>query len=148
MRCLVRLLILALGLIAATNPAQAAELFTGHWSIDMRTTSERQRGAECGGAAFDLTQTGETITGSHSFATVDCGRLNEAGPVSGVAVGNTAVLVVASGRNGAMALGTAKLVDGKLHWRQVEEIKTGSPEGDSPLILGEGTLTRKSAHPR
>jgi hypothetical protein len=93
---------------------------------------------------FNLTQTGEVITGTHSFSTVGCGRLNEAGPVNGVVVGDSAVLVVTSGRNGAIAIGTAKLVRGKLQWRTVDEIKAGTPEGDSPLILGTGTLTRAS----
>ena len=76
------------------------------------------------------------------MAVAGCGRLNEAGPVKGVVVGTTAVLVVTSGRNGEIAMGTAKLSKGKLQWRKVEEIKAGSPEGDSPLILGRGSLTR------
>jgi hypothetical protein len=76
------------------------------------------------------------------MAVAGCGRLNEGGPVKGVVVGNTAVLVVTSGRNGAIAMGTAKLSNGKLRWRVVEEISAGSPEGDSPLILGNGSLAR------
>jgi hypothetical protein len=59
-----------------------------------------------------------------------------------IVVGNTAVLVVASGRNSAVAMGTAKLANGELRWRLVEEISPGSPEGDSPLILGSATLAR------
>ena len=62
--------------------------------------------------------------------------------MKGVVAGSTAVLVVTSGRNGAKAMGTAKLSNGKLRWRLVKEISAASPEGDSPLIRGNGTLTR------
>ncbi|CAN7767177.1 hypothetical protein LJR084_007427 [Variovorax sp. LjRoot84] len=133
---------LALGLLGHVGFSVAAEPFTGTWTIDLRTPAERQRSVECGTAEFVLTQTGDAISGTHSMAVAGCGRLNEGGPVRGVAVGKTAVLVVTSGRNGAIALGTAKLSKGKLQWRQVEEIKAGSPEGDSPLILGNGWLAR------
>ena len=139
---LVQLLMLAVGLVAFSGAVLAGESFTGVWTIDLRTAPERQRGAECGRAEFVLTQTGEAVAGSHSMATVDCGRVNDGGAVSGVVVGNTAVLVVTSGRNEAIAMGTAKLTRGKLQWRTVEEIKAGTPEGDSPLILSRGTLTR------
>ncbi len=49
------------------------------------------------------------------MATVDCGRLNEGGEgtVTGVVTGNTAVLVVTSGRNGAIMLGTARQLGSK-----------------------------------
>jgi hypothetical protein len=52
--------------------------------------------------------------------------------------------VVTSGRNGAVVMGTATLQGGALHWQTLEEIRAGEPEGDSPLILGEGVLTRKT----
>jgi hypothetical protein len=133
---------LAVGLLCYVGSSAAGEPFTGAWTVDLRTPAEQQRGTECGAAEFVLTQTGEAITGTHSMATAGCGRLNEGGPVKGVVVGNTAVLVVTSGRNGAIAMGTAKLSKGKLQWRLVEEISPGSPEGDSPLILGNGSLAR------
>lgn len=133
---------LALSLIVYASCAVAGEPFTGIWTIDLRTPSERQSGAECGTANFVLTQTGDAINGSHSMATVSCGRLNEGSPVRGVVVGSTAVFVVTSGRNGAVVVGTAKLSKGKLQWRQVDEIRPGDSEADSPLILGRGSLTR------
>ena len=133
---------LGLGLLGYVDFSIAESTFTGIWTIDLRTPAERQHGAECGTAEFVLTQAGDAITGIHSMAVAGCGRLNEGRPVKGVVVGNTAVLVVTSGRNGAIALGTAKLSKGRLQWRQVEEIKAGSSEGDSPLILGSGSLAR------
>ncbi|RYE67975.1 MAG: hypothetical protein EOO81_09900 [Oxalobacteraceae bacterium] len=134
--------VLSLFLLACMGSTSAAEAFTGTWTIDLRTPVERQRGAECGAAEFVLTQTGNDLIGTHSMATSGCGRLNEGGSVRDVVVGKTAVLVVTSGRNGATKLGTAKLLNGKLRWRQIEEIKAGEPEGDSPLILGSGSLVR------
>ena len=131
---------LALGLLFHVASSAAGESFTGTWTIDLRTSAERQRGAECGTAEFVLTQAGEVIAGTHSLAVAGCGRLNEGGSLKGVVVGSTAVLVVTSGRNGAIAMGTAKLSKGKLRWRLVEQIAGGSPEGDSPLILGGGSL--------
>ncbi|MBL8415702.1 MAG: hypothetical protein JNM42_14780 [Propionivibrio sp.] len=118
--------------------------FTGNWTIDLRSPAERKRNVECGNAAFVLQQAGDRITGDHTMATVGCGRQNEGGEgtVKGVIVGTTAVLVVTSGRNGAIAMGTAKLKNGFLHWHLLEEIKAGEPEGDSPLILGRGVLAR------
>ena len=122
--------------------AIASEPFTGKWRIDLRTPAEKQKNRDCGSAEFDLTQTQDRVSGIHSLATVGCGRLNEDGPVKGVVVGATAVLVVTSGRNGAVVLGKAKLVNGKLAWQTIEEVRSGEPEGDSGLILGEGLLTR------
>ena len=120
----------------------AGDQFSGNWYIDLRTAAQKKSGVECGGAYFELRQTGTDITGTHGMATAGCGRLNEGGPVRGVVVGRTAVLVVTSGRNDAIAMGTALLSHGKLKWRQIEEIRAGSPEGDSPLILDNGTLVR------
>ena len=126
-----------------------ADDFSGSWSIDLRSAAERRSKAECGTAEFELVQSKERIEGSHSFATVGCGRVNEGGKgtVKGVVVGKTAVLVVTSGRNGAVVLGMATLSSGMLHWKTVDEIHPGQPEGDSPLILGEGNLVKtKRAH--
>lgn len=116
--------------------------FAGHWSIDIRTPQERKQHLECGNAQFSLKQVGDRIIGSHSFATVGCGRLNEGdeNSVHGFVVGNTAVLVVKSERNSAMVLGKATRRANQLDWSIVEEISPGEPEGDSPLILAKGTL--------
>ena len=82
----------ALGLLGYVGSSVAGgEPFTGNWTIDLRTPAERQRSAECGSAEFVLTQAGDAIIGTHSMAVVGCGRLNEGGPVRGVAVGKTAV---------------------------------------------------------
>lgn len=62
--------------------------------------------------------------------------------MKGIAVGSTAMLVVTSGRNGAIVLGRAKLNRGLLQWEATEEIRAGEPEGDSPLILSKGMLIR------
>jgi hypothetical protein len=126
------------------NLAAAAD-FSGTWSIDLRTPAERSRKAECGVAQFVLKQTKDQITGSHMFATTDCGRINEGGEdtVKGIVVGDVAILVVTSGRNEAVVIGTAKIKGDSLYWETRETIRPGQPEGDSPLILGKGALLRE-----
>lgn len=144
MRLTLRLLVTT-GTFLAALAAQAAPLdFSGHWFLDLRTPADRQQKLECGSATFELTQNGDRILGSHRMATAACGRLNEGGPetVKGVVVGDTAVLVVTSGRNGAIVMGTARLRGNSLHWQTLDEIRPGDPEGDSPLIMAQGVLTR------
>ena len=50
------------------------------------------------------------------MATSGCGRINAGGEgtVKGVVIGQTAVLVITSGRNGAIVMGTAKLIKSSL----------------------------------
>ena len=126
-----------------SNAIAASVDFSGHWFIDLRSQEERERKAGCGNADFTLSQANHRITGSHSFATVDCGQLNEGGDgtVRGYVMESTAVLVVTSGRNGAVVLGKATRHGDKLHWVSLEEIKPGDPPTDSPLILGDAVLT-------
>ena len=144
MRALLRqLIVLVVG--GVSFYAHGAEFgFTGSWSIDLRSPSEQTRNVECGVASFNLVQSGSSISGDHTFSTPGCGRLNEGGEgtVKGVVVGNTAVLVVTSGRNGAIVMGKATVKGNSLYWQTLEEIKQGEPEGDSPLILGKGRLSR------
>ena len=142
-----RILSIFVVLITFVHPifAFAADAdFSGTWYIDLRSPKEEKSGAECGGASFILSQSGERIVGNHTFATVGCGRLNEGGDgtVQGIVVGSTAVLVVTSGRNGAIVMGKAIKKGDSLYWTTITEIKPGEPEGDSPLILGKGVLTR------
>ena len=130
--------------VSSINAFAVPVNFSGSWSIDLRTPAERQRKVECGSATFKLSQVGDKIVGDHFFATPNCGRVNEGGPesVKGVAIGSTAVLVVTSGRNGGIVMGKASIKNGFLHWQTLEEIKLGEPQGDSPLILGNGVLSR------
>jgi hypothetical protein len=130
--------------LLVVGSASAEEPFTGEWAIDLRTPAERKAGAECGAANFKLTQMGDRVTGEHSMATVRCGRVNEGGEgtVAGVARGNTAILVVTSGRNGQAVRGRATREGSSLRWQVLEELKPGEPEGDSGLILHRGILRR------
>lgn len=139
------LLISAIALV--TQSVRAADTkFSGTWSIDLRTPEQKAQKAECGEASFVLKQVGKEITGSHTMSTVGCGRLNEGGEgtVKGQIVGGRAVLLVTSGRNGATVKGVATLRNNVLFWETKEEVKAGAPAGDSPLILGKGSLTKVS----
>ena len=126
--------------LSSTGFCTDAVNFAGHWVIDLRP--ESQRSADCGGAYFTLLQNWGRVCGDHGFATTGCSRLNEGfpGSVRGIVVGSTAVLVVTSGRNGAIVLGKATRKGDTLHWSTLEHIKSGEPEGDSPLILEKGIL--------
>jgi len=137
--------LILLGCVLPAFALAAGPDFTGTWTIDLRTKAERKRKLECGVAAFELAQSGDLITGDHTFSTVGCGRLNEGGPetVKGVVVGNTAILVVTSGRNGAIVMGKATRSQDRLRWVTLQEVKPSETPGDSPLILGSGTLIRE-----
>jgi len=128
-----------------SNAQQLTAPFAGTWSIDLRTPAQKKEKVECGTATFKLTQTGTKIVGNHFFATAHCGRLNEGGgeTVKGIAVGATAVLVVTSGRNGQIVLGSATVRAGALHWQVTDEIKPGEPDGDSGLILHKGVFQKE-----
>jgi hypothetical protein len=134
--------LISIGTIAGAHAARSS--YSGTWEIDLRSESERKANAECGFAIFELKQVGNQITGEHSFATVGCGRLNEGGEgtVQGTVHKGKAVLIVTSGRNGAVVRGVAKLKGSNLVWQTLKEIKPGAPQGDSPLILGSGVLHR------
>jgi hypothetical protein len=133
-------------LLLCAPAAGFATDFSGVWTKDLRTKEEIKSNVDCGNALFELKQVGDQITGSHSFSTVGCGRLNEGGDgtVRGIVVGEVAVLTVISGRNGAVAIGKAKRKGNVLYWQYLDEIKPGEVEGDSPLILNTTTLRLQS----
>ena len=131
---------------AFLNAQQLSTPFTGTWSIDLRTLAQKKEKVECGIATFKLVQTGTKIVGDHFFATAACGRLNDGGEgtVKGITVRDTAVLVVTSGRNGQIVLGSATVRAGALHWQVTAEIRPGEPDGHSGLILNKGVLQKES----
>lgn len=119
--------------------------FTGHWVIDLRTVQQRQQKLDCGEATFTLKQTGDRITGDHTYSTAGCGRLNEGGEgtVKGIVSGSTAVLTVRSGRTGAVVLGKAARQGNRLTWTSLEEVAPGFPEHEPALILDTGVLSNQ-----
>lgn len=125
-------------LLINTLPAlyAAESSFTGSWYLDLRTPEQIQAKAECGGAGFELVQQGNTVTGTHYFATVNCGRINEGGEVKGTVTGSEAVLYVTSGRNGEVVRGRATLQGGQLRWQTLEEIKEGGAGGGFGACFG------------
>jgi hypothetical protein len=141
-----KMCLVAAVLFASIATHASTDEFSGAWYIDLRTSEQKAQNLECGEASFVLKQVGNKVTGSHTMATVGCGRINEGGEgsVKGSVAGNRAVLLVTSGRNGAIVKGVATLKDGSLYWEAKEEVKAGQPEGDSPLILGKGLLTKNN----
>ena len=96
---------------------------------------------------FELVQKGERIYGEHSGSTAGLGRLNEGGPVRGIAVGKVALLTVKSGRNDEIVLGKATIAGNNLSWTVVETISEGNPSVDA-LIFNRGILKKTSAAKR
>jgi hypothetical protein len=135
------LLIVLAGPAIAAKPASPD--FAGDWVLDYRSAQDRRNGVECGSAYFRLDQRDDQIDGSFGASTLNCGRLDEGGTVKGIVVGQVAVLVVTSGRNGAIVLGRATRRGGKLHWQAEQDIQPGQPDGDH-LIPGGGELSRQA----
>ena len=115
--------------------AQALSPFAGEWELDVRTPVQRKDGVDCGKALLSLSQEGEVIEGRYWYATPGCGRLTEESEVKGVATNRTAVLVIASSRNGALVMGKAQLnPDQSLRWRPVQAVTRGEPDGDDGIV--------------
>ena len=110
-------------------------------------TSAAEHRLHLNGARYGLLGAG--YNSSSHIVLVSAWSINESSveggdkTVKGIVISETAVLVVTSGRNDAVVMGTATLQGGALHWQALEEIRAGEPEGDSPLILEKGVLTRK-----
>jgi hypothetical protein len=137
----IAILPIALSAMLPSMCIAASPEFSGTWSIDLRSEESRDRGEECGLAGFVLHQSGNEIRGKHYNSAVGCGRVNEESTVRGIVDGDSAVLVVESGRNGAVVMGTARLDAGHLVWHLVDYVSQGNPQGDD-LILGDGVLSR------
>ncbi|MFZ2161018.1 MAG: hypothetical protein WAW02_02260 [Sideroxyarcus sp.] len=125
-------------LALASSPCLAVPDFSGVWQIALCYDGKDK---PCGSAYFSLLQYGTRICGDHTFYTAGAGRMNEGEPgsVRGNVEGDTAVLLVRSGRNGALVRGKASRIGKVLRWKIVEELEPGEPIGDG-LILGEGDL--------
>jgi hypothetical protein len=135
----------AASILALSTPlAQAAPSFSGSWSVDLRSAEEKKNNVDCGAATFNLVQSKNEIIGDHTFSTPGCGRLNEGGEgtVKGKVKGGVATLTVTSGRNGAVFVGTATLQGNTMAWAVSKQLRSGEPEGDSPLVLQKGVLIR------
>jgi hypothetical protein len=116
--------------------------FTGNYSVDICPDGVSK---PCGRASLTLLQNGLRICGDHTFVTPGAGRMNEgfAGSVRGTVVGDIAVLVITSGRNGGVVLIRTQLSGSNLKWETVEQVSEGSPPGDA-LIFGSGILRREN----
>ena len=132
-------LLLAAVLFGSIPAAAGNANFAGNWTSDTRPAEMRSRDDICGNVSLVLTQDGEDIHGAYYNAPVGCGRIEDGGQVHGVAIGNSAVLTITSARNGAVAIGVARISSGRLTWTLKEYATDGEPSGDD-LILGTFAL--------
>jgi hypothetical protein len=133
--------IIALFALASVSGGAAPD-FSGEWEIALCANGKDE---PCGSAHFSLLQYGTRICGDHALYTANAGRMNEGNPgsVRGIVEGETAVLLVRSGRNGALVRGKAIRVGKDLRWQTLEELEPGQPIGDG-LILDKGVLKKKT----
>ena len=134
----VSLIMLSSSAWAGSKPAD----LSGGWGSDR--CSESGQEAACGAFVLYLVQKKDRICGSYFGARQHLSQVDEGEPrsVLGVVVGNTAVVSIESGRNGAIYLGTAKKSGGTLRWQAIETIKKAS-SGDVDLIASDQSMKRK-----
>jgi hypothetical protein len=131
----------------ATGPASASDPDTGRdetagpvgaWTA--RLCDRPDPGMECGTFVLYLVRTEDGLCGEHFVATPGAARLDEGEPASvlGSGQGDHAVLVVRSGRNGALYMGRVQQRGAGLAWTRIGMVAAG--EDDEPPILPK-TLT-------
>lgn len=110
----------------------------GAWTADL--CDRPDPAMECGSFVLHLIRTEEGLCGEHFVATPGAARLDEGDPgsVLGSGRGGDAVLVVRSGRNGALYMGRVQRRGAGLVWTRVGMVDKGSD--DEPPILPD-TLT-------
>jgi hypothetical protein len=147
-RALATVAVLAFGLGLAgcvTGPASGANAgrdeaagLVGAWTADL--CDRPDPAMACGSFVLHLIRTEEGLCGEHFVATPGAARLDEGDPgsVLGSGRGGEAVLVVRSGRNGALYMGRVQRRGAGLVWTRVGMVDAGSD--DEPPILPD-TLT-------
>lgn len=154
-RALATVAVLACGLGlagCATGPASEANTGrdeaagpAGAWTA---TLCDRPDPAmECGSFVLHLIRTEEGLCGEHFVATPGAARLDEGDPgsVLGSGRGGDAVLVVRSGRNGALYMGRVQRRGAGLVWTRVGMVDAGSD--DEPPILPDTLTLRRDDSP-
>jgi len=126
---------------AWAGPRQAD--ISGVWGGDH--CSESGQEASCGTFVLYLVQNKDRICGSYFGARPHLSQVDEGEPraVLGVVVGNTTVVSIESGRNGAIYLGTARKSGNNLHWQAVGTIKKPS-SSDVDFIAPNQSMKRKT----
>ncbi|MDD5364487.1 MAG: hypothetical protein PHR30_04045 [Gallionellaceae bacterium] len=138
-----RIIVVVVHLAVAAQAEAGTPPFTGVWESEHCVVDhERQH---CPGLTLVLVQEGQRLCGSHFAATPDFSRVDEGVPSSvvGTAIGQEAVLFVASGRDPTNYLARVSLTSNGLVWHLVERLVDGGDIGP-PVIALAGTLHRSS----
>ena len=116
---------------------------SGVWGRDRCNESGQE--AQCGTFVLYLVQEGDRICGSYFAARPHLSQVDEGEPrsVLGAVVGNTAVVSIESGRNGAIYLATSRKSGRTLRWKTVGTIKNPS-SGDVDFIKPDESMKRKA----
>lgn len=113
--------------------------FSGSWAVEWCDRSNPA--LDCGGFNITLTQEGSRLCGDFGGALVNLRQVDE-GRIVGTAVGDTAVLVVESNRNGSITLVRAEHLGATLKWQIVDEVRRGD-SSDIDVIASNDELKRQ-----
>lgn len=119
----------------AAAPSGTRSGFSGAWSVEWCDASNPH--LDCGGFSVNLRQIGSRVCGEFGGALVNLRQVDE-GDIAGTADGDTAMLEVRSGRNGAIVRIKATRVGGNLHWKEAGTVRPG--EADISIIAFDDVL--------
>ena len=136
----------AVGLLMLSSSAWAGSRvadLSGVWGSDRCNGSGQE--ASCGTFVLYLVQNKDRICGSYFGGRPYLSQVDEGEPrsVLGVVVGNTAVVSIEGGRNGAIYLGTARKSGNTLRWQAVGTIRKPS-SGDVDFIASDQSMKKKA----
>lgn len=112
--------------------------FSGDWYVKWCDRTNPK--LDCGGFDISVVQEGNRLCGDFGGALVNLRQIDD-GTLIGTAVGNTAVLAVQSGRNGAIHLIRAELHGDSLKWKEVDLIRKAD-NNDIDIIAVDDELRR------
>lgn len=128
--------------VAGRAGAAEGAAFGGRWKMEWCDGARPD--LDCGGFSATLVQDGERLCGDYGSALINLRQVDE-GRIVGTIVGNTAVLAVTSHRNGTIVLVRAQRRGNALHWREVDNIRSGG--SDIAVIATDDVLVRDGVEP-
>jgi hypothetical protein len=125
----------------ASSGRDVASAMVGAWTA--RLCDRPDPKMACGSFVLHLIQTEEGLCGEHFLATPGAARLDEGEPgsVLGSGRGSEAVLVVKSGRNGALYMARVQRRGAALGWTRVGMVDAGS-DAEPPILPDTLSLQR------
>jgi hypothetical protein len=119
---------------------QAKQSFAGAWQHLVCIDPD---GTRCGGFSLYLVQKGDRLCGEHSGSTMGFGQIdNRPRSISGSVQGDTATVLIRSGRSKTVYRARMRLRGGELEWTLLEMVVR--PENVDTVIPDQDRLTKLS----